>query len=328
MYLEKIAHHNLVIAILILAVLIIAFFYYKVRIDCIKKDKLIKSQLCELSSQAMQIERLTALYSHALGIDKSKTDFFTSVAHELKTPVSVILGASQLICLKTELQPDSNPFLLKNMKIIRTNCYRLMRLVNNLLDFSRADAGFLKLNPANCNLSDTVRDIMHSVIPFAQQKHISFEFDTENPEIVTAIDPDKFERIILNLLSNAIKFTPEDGKITVRIAERENKAVISVKDTGIGIPKEKQEDIFRKYVQAGSLAASEHEGSGIGLWIVNAFVDLHKGNIRVISEPMQGSEFIIELPVKIMENAANCSEPQTIKRDKLAQAVNMEFTAI
>ena len=328
MYLEKITYDNAVIAVLILAVLLIAFFYYKVRTDCIKKDKLIECQLGEISSQAMQIERLTALYNHALGLDKNKTDFFTGIAHELKTPVSVILGASQLICIKTELQPDNNTYLLKNLKIIRTNCYRLMRLVNNLLDFSRADAGFLKFNPVICNLSDTVRDIMQSVIPFAQQKHITMEFDALNPEIVTEIDPEKFERIILNLLSNAIKFTPEGGKISVKITNQENKALISVKDTGIGIPKEKQEEIFSKYVQAGYLTSSEHEGSGIGLWIVKAFVELHKGNISLTSEPMKGSEFTIELPVKIAESVGSCLDSQSVRRDKLAQAVNMEFTAI
>lgn len=328
MYLENLTPVHAVIPVLILAVLLIAFFYFKVRSECIKKEKLIESQLSEIESQARQLERLTALYNHVLGIDKNKTDFFTSIAHELKTPVSVILGASQLISLKAEPQPDGSPVLQKNLKIIRTNCYRLMRLVNNLLDFSRADAGFLKFNPVNCNLADTVKDILQSVLPFAQQKNLTLEYDPQNDDIVTAIDPEKFERIMLNLLSNAIKFTPENGTITVTISGSGNIAAISVKDTGIGIPRERQSAIFRKYIQAGGNAAAEHEGSGIGLWIVKAFVELHGGNIKLFSEPMKGSEFIIELPVKITESTATSTDIQAVQRDNLAQAVSMEFTAI
>ena len=236
MYFEKILTGDSVIVILIITVLAFAILYIKAKLDCLKKDKKLKLQSTDLERQARQLENITALYDHTLKFDKSKTEFFTSVAHELKTPISVILGAIQLINLKASLHAEENPAFSKNMKTIRNNCFRLLRLVNNILDFARADAGYLKFNPVNCNIVNAVEEITQSVLPYAQQKHLSLELDLKAEDIIIAIDMDKLERIMLNLLSNAIKFTPSAGRIIVAISSNNTNVSISVKDTGIGNP--------------------------------------------------------------------------------------------
>jgi signal transduction histidine kinase len=131
---------------------------------------------------------------------------------------------------------------------------------------------------------------------------------------------------MLNLLSNAIKFTPAGGRIIVSAAGSDGKVCISVKDTGIGIPAEKQKVIFERFIQVNSSLSKEQEGSGIGLWLVKAFVGLHGGNIRISSEPGKGSEFIVELPLKLIENSCPDQPLQGFRQDSLLQAADMEFT--
>jgi anti-sigma regulatory factor (Ser/Thr protein kinase) len=139
------------------------------------------------------------------------------------------------------------------------------------------------------------------VAPYAKNKGITLEFDTESEEIFTAVDIDKVERIILNLLSNAIKFTPTGGFITVKVGKSENNVAISVKDTGPGIPKNMQAYVFDRFNQVNSSLTRESEGTGIGLSLVKSFVSLHKGKVELISEENKGCEFIVELPIFMCE---------------------------
>ena len=143
-------------------------------------------------------------------------------------------------------------------------------------------------------------EITESVSPFVEQKGLSIEFDTLDEEIITAVDIDKIERIILNLLSNAIKFTNPGGMIYVKVARKDNDVVIKIIDTGIGIPRDMQSRIFDRYSQVNSELTAEFEGSGIGLSIVKSFVELHNGTIEVKSEVNRGSEFIITLPITLL----------------------------
>lgn len=258
----------------------------------------------------------------------ARTDFFSNIIHELKTPISVILGAIQLIDMKKSHYPVEENIYQKNHLIIKRNCYRLLRLANNLLDFARLDSGYLRLNPVNCNIIYLVEEITQSVIPYARQKQIDLVFDTQIEEIITAVDVDKIERIILNLLSNAIKFTGQGGSICVNTCLSENSACISVKDTGIGIPMDKQEEIFRRFRQVGGTLSKEHEGSGIGLSLVKSFVELHQGNIKIISEPNKGSEFTIDIPIKLAAREESVEPTVSDQRSKIVEAINIEFSDI
>jgi signal transduction histidine kinase len=238
----------------------------------------------------------------------------------------VILGAIQLIESKRQSVDASECSDIKNFDIVRINCYRLLRLANNLLDFARLDSGYLKLNLSNCNLVCLIEEITLSVGPFANQKQINLIFDTKVEEIITAVDMEKMERILLNLLSNAIKFTYPGGKITVTTFIKGDRACISVKDTGIGIPAEKQGEIFERFQQVGSELSKASEGSGIGLSLVKSFVNLHHGSIRIISEQQKGSEFLIDIPIKHIEQEGRKDPP--FDNHSMLEAINIEFSDI
>lgn len=310
-----------------LVIAAVALLRYRSRdIALSQKDKLIDQQQKEIESQEKSAKNLSLLYDSVIGYDKNKTEFFSNIIHELKTPLSVILGAVQLAEAKLQASGGEENGLMKNYRIIRQNCYRLIRLVNNLLDFSRLDSGYMKLNLTNCNIVCFVEEIAQSVIPYARQKNIELVFDTQCEEIYTAVDMEKLERTVLNLLSNAIKFTGPSGTVFVNTCCNEGKALISVRDTGIGIPSDKQHEIFHRFQQVGSELSRENEGCGIGLSIVKSFVDMHQGDIKLKSSEGRGSEFIIELPVRHIEQEQKENMPD--RQVKMAEAVNIEFSTV
>jgi len=296
--------------------------------ELIEKEKEIDEMQKEFINQQQMINSTTKLYNDSLEYDRIKTEFFSNMSHELKTPLSVILGAIQLISHKTSVLPDERRKPHKHLRTIKQNCYRLVRLINNILDITRIDSGYIKMNLVNCNIVYLIEEITMSVAPYSEQKGLSLEFDTEEEEIVTAVDVDKIERILLNLLSNAIKFTEPNGKVSVTIKIKNNLISISVKDNGLGIPPDMQSSIFERFHQADNALTRISEGSGIGLSIVKSFVELHNGTIMLISEENKGSEFTIDLPIKLCEsNIANESN-QNNYRNKIVEAINIEFSDI
>lgn len=230
------------------------------------------------------------------------TEFFSNVSHELKTPLNIISSSTQL--LKSYYRQDDSDLEVKKISYIESiyhNCNRLTRLINNLLDITKFDSGFINLQRHNRDIISDVENIVMSIIPYAESKGIEVIFDTDIEERIMAFDQDKVERIILNLLSNALKFTNRGGNIFVNIVNAENYVSISVKDTGTGIPDDKKEFIFERFMQVDKTLRRNHEGTGIGLSIVKSFVELHGGKIEVYSEINKGSEFIITLPYSIID---------------------------
>ena len=137
----------------------------------------------------------------------------------------------------------------KHINIMKQNCYRLLRLVNNLIDITKIDSGFIELNLQNKNIVEIIENITLSTVEYAESKSRTIIFDTDVEEKIIAFDPEQMERIILNLISNAVKFTKPNDKIEVKIYDGLDNIIISVEDTGIGIPKEKQEMIFERFRQ-------------------------------------------------------------------------------
>ncbi len=239
----------------------------------------------------------------ALEHDRLKTEFFSTISHELKTPLNIILGVIQLILdmgedFQSSISSDSSK---KYIRMMKQNCYRLLRLINNLIDITKLDTGFMYMNSHNYNIVGIVEDICISVGGFIEASGLELIFDTEIEEKYMACDADKIERILLNLLSNAIKFSKPSGKIEVNICDRDSYIMISVKDSGIGIPEDMTEKIFGRFKQVDSAQHRPKEGSGIGLSLVKALVEAHNGKISVRSKSGEGSEFIIELPVMTIE---------------------------
>lgn len=250
----------------------------------------------------LDVEKNKELLNESLEYNKMITEFFSNISHELRTPLNLIYSAIQVLTLNEGHVPLAAEKLRRYYGIINQNCFRLMRLINNLLDLSRLDSGFLKLNATNHDIISVVEDISLSVVPYMESKGISLIFDTDVEEKVMSFDPDKLERIVLNLLSNAYKFTNSNGHIFVNINDLGSHIVISVKDTGIGIPPDKQNIIFERFGQVNKTLSRFHEGSGIGLSLVKSFVELHGGTITVTSDTDKGSEFKITLPVIINDN--------------------------
>lgn len=231
--------------------------------------------------------------NRALEYNKVKTEFFTNISHELKTPLNVILGTVQMMELAKCTSYENEE---KYLKFLKQNSLRLVRLINNLIDITKIDANYLEIHRKNLDIVNLVESITSSVIDFAECKNINIIFDTDIEEKVISCDPDYVERIILNLLSNAIKFTPKGGKILVSVHDMNEEINVSVKDNGIGIPVDKQKDIFNRFEQVDKSLRREHEGSGIGLSLVKLLVNKLGGNIYLKSRPSKGSEFIVEIP--------------------------------
>jgi PAS domain S-box-containing protein len=241
----------------------------------------------------------TKLMKEAIEGEKMKTEFFSNISHELRTPLNVILSTVQMseLHIRNSQIIDTEGKLERYMKMIRQNCNRLVRLVNNLIDITRIDAGYFELYPEETNIVSVVEEITLSVSQYVQSKGLSLVFDTEIEEKIVCCDADKMERIMLNLLSNAVKFTKPGGNIMVRVLDADIIVEIRVSDTGIGIPIEKQAMIFERFYQADPSLTRNHEGSGIGLSLVKSLVEMQGGSIEVESVYGEGSTFIIRLPV-------------------------------
>ncbi|MDR3596232.1 PAS domain-containing sensor histidine kinase [Clostridium sp.] len=257
--------------------------------------------------------------------NKFITDFFANMSHELKTPLNIIFSSLHMLNIYNEnSELEYVEKRKKYLHVMKQNSYRLIRLINNILDVTKYDSGFITLRLKNGNIISLIEDITMSIVSFAEDKGIDVIFDTDVEERIIAFDDDKIEKIILNLISNSLKFTNPGGQIYVTIFNKENEVEVSVKDTGIGIPEDNIDSIFDRFVQVDKTLKRNKEGSGIGLSLVQSFVRLHGGEVRVESEFGHGSEFIFTIPAaQINENYA---EDQI--RNNIDDRVNMELSDI
>jgi PAS domain S-box-containing protein len=290
----------------------------------VMKDLTDKKKVEKLS---VDIEEKGKQLEDTLNLNKLITEHFANVSHELRTPLNVILGAVQILGFyNTEKTIVSSIEKVQNYhKTIKQNCYRLLRLVNNLIDLSKIDSGFFELNRHNGNIVEIVEDITMSVVTYCESKNVNIVFDTDIEEKFMAFDHDKLERIILNLLSNAIKFTKAGDMIFVYIGDLEDRINIIVKDTGIGIEEEKLNLIFERYRQADG-GLNRAQGTGIGLSLVKALIELHGGTIAVKSKVGEGTEFSIVLPAKRIEEDNNLVREMNSQTN--VERISIEFSDI
>lgn len=262
--------------------------------------------------------------------DRVKTEAFANISHDLKTPINVFFASLQLLELylkKGKLENDINKVHV-HIKTMKLNSYRVIKLVNNLIDITKLGAGHMKLNLRKLNIISVIEDISMSVSEYMENKGIDYTFDTEIEEKDMAIDPDKIERIMLNLLSNAIKFTSIGGSIKVSIFDANDGVIISVKDTGTGIPEDKLIYIFERYKQVEETLIKNIQGTGIGLSLVKSMVELHGGSINVNSQWGVGTEFIIELPSINTYVEENSYFDYDNMGDNRVEKINIEFSDI
>ncbi|MBC2582411.1 PAS domain-containing sensor histidine kinase [Clostridium sp. DJ247] len=257
---------------------------------------------------------------------KMQEEFFSFISHEFKTPLTVSMSAIQIIELvyKDHLSENMKKYLGK----IKQSSLQQLRLVNNLLDITRAEAGYLKIHKKNDDIVVMTKAITDSISLYASQKNIKLHFSSSIPSLVMAIDDEKFERILLNLLSNAIKFTPEGKSVYINVSQRRNNICIRVTDEGVGIPREKQKIIFDRFGQVNNNLTRKAEGTGIGLCLVKLLVNNLGGEISVESVEGEGSSFEISLPVtNIVEDNIENSKFDLMD-NRLIHTVNVEFSNI
>lgn len=259
-----------------------------------------------------------------------RNDFFTNISHELRTPVNIIYTTLQLLDmdLKSLRDPTLYAKFTSRFKGIKQNCFRLMRLINNILDVTKIDSGFFNLNLSKLNIISLIEDMTLSVASYVESKNLSFIFDTNIEEKFIACDPDKIERILLNLISNSVKYTPSGGSIYVTINSIDDYVAVSVKDTGKGIPLEDQLGVFDRFVQSHNQINCTVSGSGIGLNLVKSLVELHGGTITLESTPNEGCEFIFTLPNNLSSNSYEYNSANTAILSNNIQKIKVELSDI
>jgi signal transduction histidine kinase len=224
-------------------------------------------------------------------IDCIDTEF---VSHEFKTPLSVLLTQFELM----DYYLDDKAKLRGLVSVASQNSCRITRLIGNLLDIIRIDAGHIRVDLTDTDVCSLIKEVCNSASPYAKAKSIKLVCETPQCVKIMPVDIEKTERIVLNLLSNAIKYTEECREIIVRIQDnKENGIIFSVEDTGSGISEDKLHSIFGRSEGADSPIAGKTDGCGIGLVLVKSYVEMLGGKITAASKIGEGSKFSVELPI-------------------------------
>lgn len=226
-----------------------------------------------------------------------KSKFISNISHEFRTPINIILSTIQLLELYEGDNKSGQRY--RYLTTVKNNGYRLLRLINNLIDLNNIESGKIKLNKVIINIVSLVEDIVNSIVDYVGRMKRNIIFDTDEEEVFLSVDIKRIEKVILNLISNAIKFTDEGGNIEVYIETdwKESRVYIYVKDDGVGIPQKDIKTIFNIFNQVDSTFSRRAEGSGIGLCLIKAFVEMHGGGILLKSKLGVGSRFGFYLPI-------------------------------
>lgn len=257
--------------------------------------------------------------------DQLKTTFFSNISHELRTPLTMIISPVDRI-IETHA-PEIPARVGTLLEVVRVNANRLLELINQLLEFSKLEAGRAKLSPSNVDLNALARDLVSAAQPLADQRGVTLrtKLDTRLP--VIAADAEKIETVLRNLLSNALKFTPAGGIVEIESQTLDENVQMAVTDTGIGIAREDFGRVFERFVQIDGSASRQYSGTGLGLALVKEFVELHGGQMHLESEVGLGSRFCFTLPLTSMvgpetEPARPAARPR--KAHRFAELMSVE----
>jgi signal transduction histidine kinase/DNA-binding response OmpR family regulator/serine phosphatase RsbU (regulator of sigma subunit) len=246
------------------------------------------------SARAYETERRRA--EELAELDRAKTQFFTNVSHELRTPLTLLLGPAEDALAEADAAERLAPAQRLRLEVIERNARRLLHLVNNLLDFSRIEAGRLQASFEEVDLARHTGELASMFSSAVERAGLRLEVDLEPVGEAIYVDREMWAKIVLNLLSNAVKFT-ERGTISVSLRRRDALVELAVTDTGIGIATEDQQRLFARFERLDSTWARAYEGSGIGLALVAELVALHGGEVGIESTPGAGSTFTVRIPV-------------------------------
>lgn len=234
-------------------------------------------------------------------LDSLKNDFIANVSHELKTPLTLIIGPLEAILSKE--YGDIFRYDDVRLKSMHYNGLKLLKLINNLLDFSIIDAGKIRVEMKKLKISKLLKFFVTTVKSGIENLGLDITYiDNIGPKFIVYTDKNILEKSVFNLISNSLKFTPKGGQITVQLEKRDNFYDISVKDTGIGIPDDKIDKIFERFHQLDNQISRKYEGTGIGLALTKELIESLGGKISVKSKLNEGSTFTITLPYEIIND--------------------------
>ena len=274
----------------------------------------------------MEDKLILQQHIHAEEMGEAKIKFFMNISHEIRTPLTLII--TPLLSL---IKEDKEPHRQGIYEIIRKNSERILHLINQMMDLRKIDKGQMVMRMCQ---TDMVAFINEEYELFRQQalaKNIDFEYQHDSEELPVWIDRNNFDKVIINILSNAFKFTPTAGHILLSLTHTDHHAYISIKDSGIGIPKDKLETIFQRFYQSPADPSDRNVGTGIGLDLTRSLVELHYGSISVRNNEGEkgskfehGSEFIIRIPL----GKDHLKPEELIDEEEVKEKQNLELAEV
>ena len=310
---QVVLYGSLLVLLLVAGLLLVAYKALRVKnrlnIELSKQKKQLEEQRDTLSEQRDQLIQLSHQLEEAT---HAKLVFFTNISHDFRTPLTLVADPVEQLLADKDLSGDQHRLLL----LVQRNVNILLRLVNQILDFRKYENGKMEYTPVAIDMLQCFENWNESFLAAARKKHIRFSFDSmPDTDYHTLADVEKLERIYFNLLSNAFKFTPENGKVTVRLSAQEKEGQnffrFTVANTGSLISAEHICSIFDRFDKIDM----HHAGSGIGLALVKAFVEMHGGTIQVESDERQGTMFTVELPVCSCTSVADTLSLEVSEQD-------------
>ena len=293
-------------AFLLYGVIIFSLFYFLLYI--LKQQGKLK--------QKLHIEHLETQKTKE--INKAKLEFFTNISHEFRTPLTLIIGSLNQV-LSAYNGPSS---IYKKLRVVEGSSNHLLNLINRLMDFRKFENSHYQLQASKGNIVQFLNQIYLSFVEFAKEGSYQYNFISEQEEIMLYFDGYKLERVFYNLISNAFRYTPEGGKIEIKLQQQENSVLIEVSDSGIGIQEEYKSKIFDRFFEINPNTTHNkqyNKGTGIGLSIVRRIVDLHKGKVDVVSAgENKGTSFL----VKLLLGKSHFNNNQIIKNFKYNEGLS------
>ncbi|MEO0826986.1 MAG: response regulator [Cyanobacteria bacterium J06642_9] len=286
------------------------------RIDEVELAQAVASQAALAVQQARLYQKTRQQAEQLLELDKQKTEFFQNISHEFRTPLTLTIGPLESAVHRQEgLDYDQAVIALRNSR-------RLLRLVNQLLDLQRLDAGRMQPTFRSCDPVEFITEIVEAFRPYCDRKQLNL-ITHLSPSEPLYLDFEKFDKVLYNLLSNAMKFTAAGGTITIRLTTAGDRCVIEVQDTGIGIREDQLVHLFERFRQADGSTNRSYEGTGLGLALVKELVELHGGDVIVDSEYGQGTTFRLTIPFGSSHLPANAVVEEAAKIEGQRAAVEL-----
>ncbi|MGL5646425.1 MAG: sensor histidine kinase [Clostridium sp.] len=267
----------------------------------------------------LKYEKVIREYESYIRKENVKNEFYTNISHELRTPINIVSSALEVNEIKLEKRNLEG--ISSNNTLIKKNCLRLIRTINNFIDANKISEGYLTLNKKRYNIVEVVEEVVQASARYIKERDMEIVFDVSDEEIIARVDRELIERAILNLLSNSVKYREKKGeRIDVEVVKYTDSVYILVSNNGIRIDKLEEKNIFEKFKKLDNGLNRENEGSGLGLYLCREIIEAHKGEIKLHSDNYIRNEFIIKLgldgsdgPIDINRNINSLEEKVEIE---------------